>query len=627
MKRKITILLCLIGSLSAFAQTSVINIGDMVNTGSMRVDGSFHAKTDMTQAKDGQSRFKHTGSLRVDTLIMYSNENKDGLFSWKGGTVTSDTKAVIVRRSFRQDIWYYLSFPFDVDDVRIPGTIKGIRSDDLKFGYIKNNLSDNFYDPNNPSKAFVPGDFYTGIFDPKLRADSSYAHDANGLAGYKVSGWRDSLFQKSLQTYFKKGIGYMIATESGAPGCGGTCGGSKVDSLDFIVTNTTNITALFANANKRVDLQYFATPKAGSGATMVYTTNHGSGWNFVGGQFETYFYPTETYLTYNSNAGGTSAGWNKALYLRSSVNGRADTGNYTQILLSPSTKFGSGKDAQLSPYSPFFIQVDSIVDTDPTSLYLEYNPVGQVIDDPSWSSGDFYRSPVQTAEATKDFFSLHLNKKGETGSEPTYIQIGDYSDQYIPAEDAVTFNVGSAAAPNLWSLSGAVEHNKPIRLFLNSLPAAEEEVAARSIPIGFSTPTAGEYTFSLSPIESSRMSEAILQDKTAGKQTDLLLGDYTFSAGGAAVNDDRFLLFVQMRAGNSIITPEGKDIYGYVKDGWLTVANIGDGDRVRVVDLAGRTVVAGAASGSEFRAALSHKGVYLVTVKGARSVTLKVLNK
>jgi len=253
MKRKITILLCLIGSLSAFAQTSVINIGDMVNTGSMRVDGSFHAKTDMTQAKDGQSRFKHTGSLEIDTLIMYSNENKDGLFSWRGGSVNCK-KSVIVRRSFVKDIFYYLSFPFDVDDVLIPGTAQGITC-----GYINGGYSDNFSGTSEYSVpgTLVYGDIYVGIFDPKVRADSSYAHEVAGDGGYVVSGWRDVQLNSNK---FKKWIGYMIAAESGADGYGG----SKVDSLDFITTTASNISALFANANKKVDLQYFATPKSGA---------------------------------------------------------------------------------------------------------------------------------------------------------------------------------------------------------------------------------------------------------------------------------------------------------------------------------------------------------------------------
>jgi len=53
--------------------------------------------------------------------------------------------------------------------------------------------------------------------------------------------------------------------------------------------------------------------------------------------------------------------------------------------------------------------------------------------------------------------------------------------------------------------------------------------------------------------------------------------------------------------------------------------NLSDGDRVRVLDLAGRVVATGIANSGRFRSNLAQKGVYVVNIVGKPSI--KVINK
>jgi hypothetical protein len=666
MKKLITILLCFIGTAGhyAFGGLPVTNVGDVYNAGKMKSIGAFHEKTDYSQSGGMQSRFLNTAGaeLQLDTLILYSNPYKDGLFANLGKVsgVTNSTapQAVIVRRSFTtmKDKWVHVSFPFNVREIIDPtnptakatestadattglgGT--GTKASEIRFGYLWDNanvVSNNFAKKSNPSlSATVPGTIYVTYFDPKLRADSSYLHDVAGPQGYKVSGWRDTLLTKGRVNdnfngiYFQKGKGYMLMAEAGVDfptwGC--------PDSLDFVANNATDIAELFAmsssdDENKSTDLVSHYTPKQNYGAFVEYMTDYGSGWNYIGGRFESTF---DMKGSSSPTVDFTTTPYNGVIYVRDNKESRdtkeSNVIKYKQIDLDsyPTTR-GEGHGFVLSPYSPFFVQVLPSANQYPTvptpKFTFKKEGLSTFFEDPA----HLYRAPAQ--ETPEDFFTLTLNEKGNLyeGSQ-TIIRISDkYSDDYLPQEDAVTFNVGSPdhSNPTIWTLAEVSEHGIPVRLFKNSRAYA----TADTIPLGFSVPAEKHYLFTLSALKENRIEDVLMWDKSTNKKPSILSKQFALTSKLVEADDSRFALIIKYKNGTDISTSVGDDdIYAYVKDSWLTVENLAEGDRVRVLDLTGRTVATGPASGGQFRATLNQKGVYLVNVKGQKSVTIRVLNK
>jgi hypothetical protein len=200
-------------------------------------------------------------------------------------------------------------------------------------------------------------------------------------------------------------------------------------------------------------------------------------------------------------------------------------------------------------------------------------------------------------------------------------------NEYIPREDAVqqTINGKTADEKNitaLWTLASQTidGETKQYPMFINSLKAADQE-----IPVGYTAP-AGDYTFDL-VVGSGKMEKAYLLDKVENKTHDLLNGPYSFSSGDVSEKSDRFVLFVTPGTITPEVSTKAADIYAYVEDSQLTVVNVESGDNIRVLDLAGRVLVIGTATDSEFRCRLSQKGVYIVAVQGTKTTVIKVLSR
>jgi len=227
----------------------------------------------------------------------------------------------------------------------------------------------------------------------------------------------------------------------------------------------------------------------------------------------------------------------------------------------------------------------------------------------------------------EDYLELKLiDESAQKDPASTYIRMGDYKDYYVVSEDAVSLSAGEGAN-QLYSVGKYYDHIHDIPLFKNSLPMMDEYSNTQEVPLGLITPSGGKFTIELSMIDWNRMTNAILLDKYTGAQTDLLQQSYTFDAGAnAEADNNRFLLFASFH-GLPIITPDAVQIYGYVENSVLTVVNVAEGDVVKVLDLAGRTLVNGLSKGTEFKCNLGAKGVYVVTVKGKNSASLKVINK
>jgi hypothetical protein len=209
------------------------------------------------------------------------------------------------------------------------------------------------------------------------------------------------------------------------------------------------------------------------------------------------------------------------------------------------------------------------------------------------------------------------------------IRIGDkYSETFKIAEDALKLSVGNSEYASLWSVGYERNEDKEqeISLFKNSVPLSESD-EAKEIKIGYSTPSTGSYTFDLTSIKTDKINRVVLLDNLNNQETDLLTDTYSVGLDATTGDESRFVLFVQLKGGTPIITPDDSNIYAYVKEGILKVVNLSVGDHVRVLDLAGRSIVFGTASGNEFSCSLNQKGVYIVSVKGQQSTALKILNK
>ena len=206
-------------------------------------------------------------------------------------------------------------------------------------------------------------------------------------------------------------------------------------------------------------------------------------------------------------------------------------------------------------------------------------------------------------------------------SPPTYFCFKNgYNEAYNNKEDDVYLS-SQTKELGLWSLARSQSGGLWTALFTDCLPLGEHEVN-----LGFCAPQAGEYIFSLNECYNETILSAVLWDKIENRTTDLLTQNYRFQteAIGGSDSEDRFVLFFN-KTFTAIDELQTSEIYAYADNNVLTVKNLLSGDNLQIVDVAGRTIASGVASGSEFFVTLNQKGVYIVNVKGKK--TLKVLNK
>jgi hypothetical protein len=632
MKKISTYLLFLTIGLAASAQQTspMISIGDVYNAGAMRSDGGVYLKASASDESEYSfARFDNTASatLACDTLILYSNDERDALLRNNGSVTASagsgNPKEVRVRKKFKTaDDWYHVSFPMNITHVVKPGDPVTLQ--------LTNGAIESAYDPHYGGQqgSTVYGHYYTCFYNAELTADSAYreATDADGVKRLNI-GWVNGKVNQ-----FDAGKGYMFAVEGGGsytnPGL----------TIDFVATDATIGTKAFNTGAKTVPLDAYHSPhsdtEAAANGGIFYTVDTGSGWNYIGNLNTTLFALTKanlsTTLTDISGGGSTSRGNanNGVVYFRK---GRLGQSGFQSIDVGTST-------VSLRPYVPYYVQLDTFGfanefrltnpgATNPfTSPVFTYDntQTGALLIDTVGYTG-LFRSSAAYAKV-EDYFQLTMTDNSDQ-TEPTScsLRLGDYSDIFVVREDALALSAGPDA--NMLYSIGKYYDGVPVQLFKNSVTMTDENRNTKEIPLGFIAPRGGTYTIDLKWVDWNRATNAILLDTYTGAQTDLIQQPYTFTTGATTSGDDnRFILFASFH-GLPIITPNAVQIYGYVQDGSLTVVNVAEGDRVRVLDLAGRTVALGNAVSNEFRCPLNQKGVYMVTVKGRNNASLKVINK
>lgn len=321
-----------------------------------------------------------------------------------------------------------------------------------------------------------------------------------------------------------------------------------------------------------------------------------NGWTFVGGLNSSTFEISKDNLIYPGTV----------VYYQNQTNSQAnEKGTWEDVILSNNERH------KIGPYTPFFIHspVDGLSDGETRYDILTFKKEGL-----SLISAEF-RSAGDESDPVKDrlYFVLASNK--DNTFDRFYLDFAEgYEESFHAVKDAIKMVNEYPTKPVVWSLRDGES------LVVNGLPTADEQV----VPVGFSVPEAGDYTISLDPLRLADVRNVVLVDNQANQKVDLLQYPYSFRSEKVIGDDKRFVLYI-----NSSYTEtptKADDLFAYVKDNILTVKNLGEGNKVRVLDLTGRTVASGKASSREFSFPLSRKGVYVVNI-GEKASILKVLNK
>ena len=406
-----------------------------------------------------------------------------------------------------------------------------------------------------------------------------YAFDAQRTSDtIQLSAWKELNYPNG----FKKGIGYLVWYENA--GTGG--------NVDFSTTIANDIDTLFSSTYDKSNVF----PVYSNTSGQFINPEVGDGWAFLGGL-------NSTTYTFNRN---TITGYTGTIWYRDATDSRAagSIGNvgFRQISLA-------GNDSvNLPPYTPFYVQEAS---STPIGIFTS-TPSGLSIESAQ------YRS-MSDNNPIKDQLYFILSSDKDHSYDWSYLNFADnYVETYQGVEDALKMTTFYTTSPAIWSIQDMT--NTP--LFVNGLPMKDE----REVRIGFSVPKSGNYRFTATALRQQDAKNVILVDNVTGEKVDLLQKPYSFSTEAVTGNSDRFLLFVNSSyTGTPLI--KSSEPYAYAKDNLLTVKNLSEGNIVQVLDLTGCMVASGKVSGKEFSAALNQKGVYVVTVKGEKTIVLKVLNK
>jgi len=593
MKKLITILVSSIVGMVMYGQTPklpVTILGDVyiAGTGNLESEGPVH----FVAAKGmGYAKVANYGTIAMkDSAIFYTNDSIDGLLMNQNATANSISAAQVkVRKVFaKNNAWYMMSLPFDVD--LGTGIVNPLTRTPLR------------YNGNNVNSANC--DVYIQYYNSQKRANDGKNQSVDG----------DSIWQMlpASVTKLEKGKAYRIAVLlSHLPPAPitlpvDTAGASTGRfSVDF-VASAADISSLLNKGRKGVNLTYAASPPSATNpsGTIFLDPQYSEGWNAVGGLNSTNYvisgsnidYAGAVYVRHNDDPAGI---WQSIYPLDTDVRGT------------------------LRPYGVLFVQTN-----DSTTLNLNFNGttggftyIGNTEGlDLTDQITPLFRS---SQSANYDLIKLQLTNVKTSSAAPVYFKFNDNYSQFfkISEGDAFQLTTSSATDPILWAVTQSpYANNINSAAFVSCLPYNNNE-----IPIGVNIPAAGQYVFSLKNITTTKgIASATLRDKTANIDTDILKSDYTFQASSSANTESRFVLFIN-KTMTAIDQVTAADIYAYAENNTITVKNLNSGDKVQIVDMTGRTIASGVASSNTYSATVNQKGVYIVNVRGEK--TLKVLNK
>jgi hypothetical protein len=527
--------------------------------------GAVHvAYTGKIDIKDDAS-----AKLQADTIIFYSNDNADGLLrnlNTNGGVkdyANTGYPKVVIVRK-----------TFTDDNFTVISLPFDVSPDSIFQSSTGRKLNHNA----------TEGDYWAWEMDIKNRADMA---SASGSVG-----WKEMDYSKG----FKKTTGYMFWS-------------ANPISIDFVTTNPVEIERLFSSGLKSTTFNIYGTDNTKWNEAFRAL---GNGWAYIGGL------NTTTYAVKGGDdATATISGYDGvSVWIRNKTTSQATGSTGDDGFNQYAIKNANPADdvLNLAPYTPFYVQYHKVTAGDSLVTFgFKGGSAGLLLESVKFRSSREGTSPV------KDQLFFVLSSDKDNSRDRFYLNFSDdYTESYRASEDAVKLSASSGDSPAVWSIQDGTNSG----LFINGLPLKD----GREVKIGYSAPEQGDYTMRMDASRREGIRTVVLVDNVTGKKVDLLQYPYTFNTNAVKDETGRFTLYI-----NSIFTGvpsiEGGSINAFVKDNILTVKNLSEGDRIQALDLAGRTVVSGIASGKEFSAALSQKGVYVVDVRGEKTTVLKVLNK
>ncbi|MDR0734060.1 MAG: T9SS type A sorting domain-containing protein [Dysgonamonadaceae bacterium] len=406
-----------------------------------------------------------------------------------------------------------------------------------------------------------------------------YEFDAQGRAttGNK-SKWKE--VGNGAPYTLKKGTGYQFYNND------------NLATVDFYTSNAADIETLFDAKDKNLSYMKHRGPFADS---------KNDGWAFIGSVKPSTFTVEENTIEYSG----------KAIYYRKNYSSIAQNSDWEEVILSA----WNGESFTVSPFAPFYVQGSTVglANGENQEDIFTFKQNGLNIKNAQ------YRSSRSNSNPIRDELYFKLASDKNNTFDRFYLDFADdYSEAFRAGEDAIKMATDYAHKPTVWSLWDGLDES----LVVNGLPISAE----REVKMGFSVPEAGEYTITLNPLHIENVRNVILSDNYTGKKVDLLQYPYPFTTEKVANDNSRFVLHINDNTYTGIRTLQADVVFASVRDNVLTIKNLNDGDRVRILDLTGRTVASGKASGVEFSIPLSRKGVYVVNVEGKTSA-FKVLNK
>lgn len=600
MKKFFTILWVFAGLVNLHAQLPSAVMGPVYVKGNMYSQGAIHVKAERGAgaAKLNGAIDIEGGTLKVDDIILYSNDERDGLLMNKGyvqRTANTDPPlSVTVRKYFGSfngggNTFRHVSFPFDA-----------------QFTAIKN-TGTNAQIPTPGTPGLSGGKLWVYFFNAKRRADFG-THDAGNwtdLTSTPPTGVATPAENGLPTTFLKKGVGYNLW---GEPDTG--------DELDFVTTNQLQIDSLLKpTINKTQKLVYYEGP---------HSTRYGSGWNLIGSLNVDDFRASEVEYTDPIGHGDypqTPDPFAYGVIYYWPTAGDNVVNNYLTLQLDPAVPLNR-QNFILSPYTPFFLQTDTTAGSPHHNAgkNFTFKAPGNDIVTTLPGGGIRIRSFEATNSEVRDVFGITIEPVGyedEADHDHTYIMFGDmYHDEFVNIEDALKFTT-VASTPCIWSAN-----EDGTALLTNRLPRRD---LVREVKIGYSVPAAYSYTLKMEEFQNTTVRSAVLWDKATNQYVDLLQTPYTFESGTVSTGD-RFVLFVNGSA-TDIDKITSDEVYAFANDNILTVKNLLPGCNIQVTDLSGRTIVKTVATSERFSTALNQKGVYIVNVKGEKNAVLKILNK
>ncbi|MDR3218579.1 MAG: DUF6383 domain-containing protein [Dysgonamonadaceae bacterium] len=565
MKKLFTILLSSLIITNLLGQVPVAIVGDMyvADQGKFLSVGPVHVRADSTENGRIDNELGATLSFR-DSLILYSNDVRDGLLMNVGlGTAIEAGGPVLVRKLFTGN-----------DD-------NGWHPISFPFNVYLDSIK-------------VPSTKAPAIYGNRTLSGSQYwiaEFDTVNRAyeGLTTDNWKWFPADAELM---EKGVGYRMTRDV-------NYGGNTDMELDFVVRQQ-DLAELFNAAPKLKRLSF-----ADRGRLPDDFVDN-KGWSIIGGLNTSSFAMNSATINYSGTA---------IWYMATDGKTRTTSG-YQQVFIST---VSIDETPILSPYVPFYVQVAD------SGTYMVFNPAGLSLLNTSDlpDNRHLFRSVEQTEDLTKDVLYLSVSDQNNK-FERIYILLSDtYDENFMPGEDALNLATTNSSSPALWSIT--TDRGKILPLFVNRLPRVN---GTREIKLGLSVPAAGEYTFDLRDLVNNKVRSALLLDKETNKQTELLVSPYSFKTSAPGLFDNRFVLYIN-KVATAIDQPKisETEVYAYTNNNVLTVKNLLIGNKVQVVDLTGRTIAIGVATGDEFSVPLGQKGVYIVNVTGEKAAVRKVLNK